>query len=604
MKDIKILKPGQTGFGIMIEQDAGYISPNDNINKSFINEMQKIAEGKGIIPNPLILYVVLQKYGVENKNGRVYPEHILRRENDKYQELIRENRAIGECVPENTGIFTKDGWKNIQDVKIGDEIFTLNIQTNKLEIQPVTHTIKKPYNDEMIRIYNSSSLDMLVTKKHKLVLWDRSDKPYTLTAEEVYDKINQKDSVVSHSYIKKSGDWVGTKPEYITIPNTDYKIKPELWAKFLGIYLAEGHSDGVNSGNIINRVTITQFKEDSRNKIKNMLDEMPFEYKISKDESHFTMYNKELHRFLFPLGNSENKYIPQYAKDWDNSLLNILIEWMLMGDGVNRKNVRGDLMREYYTTSPKLAEDFMEILLKTGNGASIRIRTQKDRYIKDYKLVSEETNNNGNITTTTKKIETKRLIKAENSKPLFIISESITNGKCLDVRFTKADKISFNDNVYCVTVENGTWLMKYNDKISWTHNCEHPESSIVNTERISHNITETWWEGKTLLGKMEIIMSPGYINNGVISCLGDHVANLLRKGIMIGVSSRGVGSLKEVNGKNIVQDDFELICWDIVTSPSTPGSWIFNKKEEMQPFTESKITQKTLLIDKLDKFLL
>jgi hypothetical protein len=137
---------------------------------------------------------------------------------------------------------------------------------------------------------------------------------------------------------------------------------------------------------------------------------------------------------------------------------------------------------------------------------------------------------------------------------------------------------------------------------------DHPESSIISVERIAHNITKMWWEGNTLVGEMEIIMSPGFINFGIISCQGDMVANLLRKGIMIGVSSRGVGSLEEVNGRFIVQDDFEIICWDIVTSPSTPGSWIFRNREKASPFMESKINGSKIinenLNDFLDKFLL
>lgn len=133
---------------------------------------------------------------------------------------------------------------------------------------------------------------------------------------------------------------------------------------------------------------------------------------------------------------------------------------------------------------------------------------------------------------------------------------------------------------------------------------DHPESSIISVERISHNITKMWWEGHTLVGEMEILMSPGFINYGIISCQGDLVANLLRKNIMIGVSSRGVGSLDEVNGKHMVQDDFELICWDIVTSPSTPGSWMFKNRNEAKPFMESTIKKGNMLSENLDKFLL
>lgn len=133
---------------------------------------------------------------------------------------------------------------------------------------------------------------------------------------------------------------------------------------------------------------------------------------------------------------------------------------------------------------------------------------------------------------------------------------------------------------------------------------DHPESSVISNSRVSHEIKKIWWEGRTLVGEIEIIMSPGFINQGIISCEGDQIANMLRKGIRVGVSSRGVGSLEEVAGKLLVQDDFELICWDIVTSPSTPGSYMFNSASEAQPFMESKQKKDNLLIDKLDNFLL
>ena len=121
---------------------------------------------------------------------------------------------------------------------------------------------------------------------------------------------------------------------------------------------------------------------------------------------------------------------------------------------------------------------------------------------------------------------------------------------------------------------------------------DHPESSIVAISRISHNVIELWWEGNVLMGKLEIIMSPGFVNQGIISCEGDKVANYIRKGLKIGVSSRGVGSLEKENGRNVVQNDYEIICWDIVTSPSTPGSWIYSeepsKEQQMAESTNKK----------------
>lgn len=138
---------------------------------------------------------------------------------------------------------------------------------------------------------------------------------------------------------------------------------------------------------------------------------------------------------------------------------------------------------------------------------------------------------------------------------------------------------------------------------------DHPESSVIAGDRISHNITETWWENHTLMGKMEILMTPGFINYGIVSTKGDEVANLLRNRIKIGVSSRGVGSLKEgKDGEQIVQDDFEIICWDVVTAPSTPDAWIGKSAEEMRPYVENTEVKKPRikenLLNGLDKFLM
>ena len=132
---------------------------------------------------------------------------------------------------------------------------------------------------------------------------------------------------------------------------------------------------------------------------------------------------------------------------------------------------------------------------------------------------------------------------------------------------------------------------------------DHPQDSIISGKEISHTIKKLWWEDHTLLGEIEIEMSPGFIRYGIISCEGDRVANLLRKKVRICVSSRGVGSVKEVQGRTIVQEDFELICWDIVTNPSTPGSWITNTPQETKQFVESKSNDKPLLENKLNDFL-
>ena len=120
----------------------------------------------------------------------------------------------------------------------------------------------------------------------------------------------------------------------------------------------------------------------------------------------------------------------------------------------------------------------------------------------------------------------------------------------------------------------------------------------------NHIITETWWDGNRLIGKIKLLTSPGYLKEGVISCVGDMAANLLRQGVTLGISSRGVGSLAKSGEYNEVQEDFELVCFDLVSSPSTPGSYLFKEGEtadsvdEELPVVETKKSSKSLNMDK------
>lgn len=115
----------------------------------------------------------------------------------------------------------------------------------------------------------------------------------------------------------------------------------------------------------------------------------------------------------------------------------------------------------------------------------------------------------------------------------------------------------------------------------------HPESSLIDLDRVSHSITEVWWEDNVLMGKIKLLTSPGFHERGIVSTKGDMAANYLRQGVTLGISSRGVGSLKKVGEQNEVQDDFELICFDLVSSPSTPGAYLFLNPEDKDKYDEN-----------------
>jgi hypothetical protein len=122
----------------------------------------------------------------------------------------------------------------------------------------------------------------------------------------------------------------------------------------------------------------------------------------------------------------------------------------------------------------------------------------------------------------------------------------------------------------------------------------HPESSLIDLDRVSHLINDVWWDGHILMGKLKLLTSPGFHERGIVSTKGDQAANLLRQGVTLGISSRGVGSLKKTGEQNEVQDDFELICFDLVSSPSTPGAYLFTNVEDRNKFEENLDEEKNL----------
>jgi hypothetical protein len=93
---------------------------------------------------------------------------------------------------------------------------------------------------------------------------------------------------------------------------------------------------------------------------------------------------------------------------------------------------------------------------------------------------------------------------------------------------------------------------------------DHPEASVINLSNVSHNIKKVWWDGNDLMGTLELLNTPS----------GKIAQELVSAGIPLGISSRGMGSVKQIGETVEVQDDFELLCWDLVSVPSTPNAYM------------------------------
>jgi len=116
---------------------------------------------------------------------------------------------------------------------------------------------------------------------------------------------------------------------------------------------------------------------------------------------------------------------------------------------------------------------------------------------------------------------------------------------------------------------------------------DHPESPVVSLKNASHIVKDLYWNGDDLMGKVELLNTPA----------GNIVKEIIKAGHTIGISSRGTGSVQQTNeGTLEVQPDFELVCWDFVSNPSTHGAF-------MNPVALNESKGKVTKYDNLDSII-
>ena len=162
------------------------------------------------------------------------------------------------------------------------------------------------------------------------------------------------------------------------------------------------------------------------------------------------------------------------------------------------------------------------------------------------------------------------------SKDMIKESRSRYEGKImLSGIIQRANTLNQNGRVYPKNILNREaqkYQKDYIDQNRALGELDHPESSVVNLNNVSHNILKMWWDGDDLKGAVQILETPS----------GKILKSLFDAGITLGISSRGLGSVKELYKESAVevQEDFELICFDFVSNPSTHGAFL-------RPMTES-----------------
>jgi len=145
-------------------------------------------------------------------------------------------------------------------------------------------------------------------------------------------------------------------------------------------------------------------------------------------------------------------------------------------------------------------------------------------------------------------------------------------GMILSGIMQKADHVNGNGRVYphkvlMKEIKNYEKLVKERRSLG---ELDHPEDSVINLKNASHLVTDIWMEGKDVKGKIKVLDTPS----------GKVLQELVRAEVNVGISSRGMGSVTESNGQTMVEDDFQLICFDMVSEPSTPGAFMMKEAKD------------------------
>lgn len=514
--------------------------------KEAVNDIQYITEAdEKTGEKTWYLNGIFMQAEKKNHNGRVYPRDVLMKEVNRYNnEYVSKNRAFGElghpeCFHDKTEILTKNGWKFIKDVIVGESVYTLN-NKGEVELQQTTAIYNEPYAGNMVEI-SGRGINTLVTPNHRFIVEHYPTKEHKfITSQDLLNSANDLQGQYRHCFIPKVQNF--TKNNTIeTYSLGEFTVNMKAFIEFMAIYLSEGCTVKRKGRKNSYYVHIYQNEGEKANVIRNILNALPWKFRERKRKNSngivWTTHDNTLANYLYPLGKAYEKYIPTdilESINMDNA--SNFLDVYVMGDGRGKRNTK-HMKSDVFSTSERLIDDLSHIAFIAGQG------TRK------YSRVAEKDSKIGD-----------RIIKKENKKPMYFLQLLSTKGIYLDSRFLSVRNVNFTGTVHCVTVPNGTFYARDAGYTFWTGN-----SPTINLDRVSHMITNLYPDGNNIVGRAKILDTP----NGKI------VKSLLEGGANLGVSTRGVGSLKPVNGYQLVQDDFRLAtAADIVANPSAPDAFV------------------------------
>lgn len=344
-----------------------------------------------------------------------------------------------QCYSDDTEVLTKDGWKFFKDVSYTDYFATLN-SDGVLEYHNPSNIICKKYSGDMVYI-SSRQVNLLVTHDHNIYasVYKHGNEFYPFDFHKPLEIESKK------TMFKKSAEWVGEELNEYIIPALEVpvnqnasriypeiKVPMDLWLEFLGYYLSEGCCPIYTNGDYY-RINISQKKEKNIPIIDSCVKKLGFTCK-EYDGNGWYINSKQIAYHMKTYGKQRMRYVPQYVKNLSKRQIQIFLNAFLLGDG--HKDAKG--FTSYTTSSPMLANDIQELLLKTG--------------------VS------GNIHT--------RLNVAKARGPIYVVKTISKNTPVINSNgLRQVSHVSYSGNVYCVTVPNHIIYVRREGKPIWCGNC-------------------------------------------------------------------------------------------------------------------------------------
>jgi ribonuclease HII len=349
----------------------------------------------------------------------------------RFKKVAGLDEAGRGCEKPDAEVLTNNGWRFYLDITLEDKVLSFT-NDGFIKWQKIEKVIEKDFEGNLIELKNRG-INIVVTPDHyftvirRVFKRDKKDNNrLKLVGYKAREERKKVIDLLSNDFIPRGGRWEGINKKFLKLPRIDKNgeklIDIKLWIAFLGIFLAEGSTTCEKKKGSYKIIISQNEKSPYYKRIYFLLKKLPF--KFSKIKNGFRCFNKQLYTYLKQFGNRYTKFIPKEIKELPLRLLNVLIDWMILGDGTCYTGKNRRKVCVYYTVSKRLKDDFEEVLLKAGWTYHTSVREPRNGCIGE------------------------RIIKKENRVPCFEIR--LRRNNKAQIKSLHRKEVFYKGKVFCL----------------------------------------------------------------------------------------------------------------------------------------------------------